>query len=116
MATFPTLKTGAIAQYPLPVSTRFSTQTVQFLDGSQQTFRLYPSALRRWSVQLDALDEQELDSFVSFVEAQGGAPFSFTDPVTGQSVANCIISGDQAGAAMTQEINGQTQFVIEEVA
>ena len=116
MPTFPTLKTGAIAQYPLPASTRFSTQAVQFLDGSQQTFRLYPGALRRWSVQFDALDEQELDAFVSFVEAQGGAPFSFTDPATGQTVANCIISGDQASAGMTQEINGQARFVIEEVA
>src|SRR5580700_3249140 len=116
MATFPTLKTGAIAQYPLPVSTRFATQTVQFLNGTQQTFKLYPGCLRRWSLQLDALDEQELDLFVSFVEAQGGAPFSFTDPVSGQSINNCIISGDQAGAGMTQEIDGQAQFVIEEVA
>jgi hypothetical protein len=116
MPTFPTLKTGAIAQYPLPVSTRFSTQAVQFLDGSQQTFKLYPGPLRRWSVQLDALDEQELDSFVSFAEASGGAPFSFTDPVTGQTFANCILSGDQASAGMTQEMNGQAQFVIEEVA
>jgi hypothetical protein len=116
MASFPTLKTGAVAQYPLPLTTRFSTQAVQFLDGSQQTFSLYPAGLRRWTVSLDALDEQELDAFISFVEAQGGAPFSFTDPVSGAVASTCIIYGDGADAGMTQEISGQAQFVIEEVA
>jgi hypothetical protein len=116
MANFPTLKTGAVAQYPLPLATRYSTQSVAFLDGSQQTFKLYPAALRRWSVNLDGLDEQELDSFISFVEAQVGAPFSFTDPVSGAVAANCIIYGESADAGMTQEMSGQAQFVIEEVA
>jgi hypothetical protein len=114
MATFPTLKTGAVAQYPLPVSTRHSTQAVQFLDGSRQTFQLYPAPLRRWSVQLDGLDETELDLFISFVEGQGGTPFSFTDPVSGSVVANCMISGNET--SVTRENSGQTQFVIEEVA
>ena len=116
MATLPTLKTGAVAQYPLTVNTSYSTQSVRFLDGSQQTFRLYPAGLRRWSVQLDALDEQELDAFISFVEVQGSEPFAFTDPVTGDLVAKCIISGQQADAGMTTEISGQIQLVIEEVA
>ena len=116
MATFPTLKTGAVAQYPLSVNTRYSTQAVQFLDGSRQTFKLYPAGLRRWTLQLDGLDEQEMDLFISFVEAQGGAPFTFTDPVSGAAVANCVISADQMTAGMTQEASGQTQCVIEEVA
>ena len=116
MATLPTLKTGAAAQYPLAINTTYSTQAVRFLDGSQQTFRLYPAGLRRWSVQLDGLDEQELDAFISFVEVQGGEPFAFTDPATGDVVANCIISGQQADAGMATELSGQTQFVIEETA
>jgi hypothetical protein len=116
MATFPTLKTGAVSQYPLSATSRYSTQTVQFLNGTQQTFKLFPGSLRRWIIQLDALDEQELGSFISFVETQGGAAFSFTDPATGTTVANCIISGDQAAAGMTQELSGQTHFVIEEIA
>ncbi len=116
MANFPTLKTGAIAQYPLAVKFRYSTQAVQFLDGSRQTFRLYPAGLRRWSVQLAGLDDQELDLLISFVEAQGGAPFSFTDPVTGATVANCILSGGSASAGMEKELSGQTQFLVEEVA
>ena len=57
MASFPVLKTGAVAQYPLARSTRYSTQSVQFLDGSQQTFKLYPLPLCRWSIQLNELDE-----------------------------------------------------------
>jgi hypothetical protein len=116
MANFPTLKTGAVAQYPLAVNTSYSTQFVRFLDGSQQTFRLYPAGLRRWTVQLDGLDEQELDSFISFAEAQGGDPFTFTDPGTGVAVPNCIISGQQVDAGMAAEMTGQTQVVIEEIA
>jgi hypothetical protein len=115
MPNFPTLKTGAVAQYPLTVNTSYSTQSVRFLDGSRQTFRLYPAGLRRWSVQLDGLDEQELDSFISFVEVQGGDVFTFTDPATGDVVPNCIISG-QADAGMATEMSGQTQLMIEEVA
>ncbi len=34
MATFPVLKTGAAAQYPLDRGVRFSTQAVRFMDGS----------------------------------------------------------------------------------
>ena len=50
MATFPYLKTGAAAQYPLDFGVRFATQAVRFLDGSQQSFRLYGSGLRRWTL------------------------------------------------------------------
>jgi hypothetical protein len=116
MATFPNLKTGAVAQYPLSRSTRFSTQSVQFLDGSQQNFHLYPAGLRRWAIQLDGLDEQELDAVISFVEALGGAAFTFNDPVTGTDVVNCCIAEDQASAGMAAEMAGQSALVIEEVA
>lgn len=113
---FPTLKTGAVAQYPWSATSQYSTTTVQFLDGSLQTFKLYGRALRSWSVQLSQLDEQELDQFISFVEAQGGEPFTFTDPVTGAVVPNCILAGDEAHASMQQELSGQTTFTIQEVA
>jgi hypothetical protein len=82
--SFPVLKTGAVAQYPLARSVRFSTQAVRFLDGSQQKFRLYGSGLRRWTVKLDQLDETELSALIDFVDAQGGATFSFTDPGSGR--------------------------------
>ena len=116
MATFPVLKTGAVAQYPLDYESGHSTQSVLFLDGSRQTFRLYPGALRRWNIQLDELDEGEMDSVISFAEAQGGATFLFPDPITGSTVPNCVIAGDQLNAEMALDLVGSTSLVIEELA
>jgi len=115
MLIFPTLKTGAVTQYPLVSGTRYSTQSVRFMDGSSQRFRAIGTGLRRWLIKLDLLDEQELGAVIAFVEQQGGANFTFTDPVTGDSVPGCIVSGQQFDAGMTREIDGQASLVIEEI-
>jgi hypothetical protein len=116
MATFPVLKTGAVAQYPLGYGVRLSTHAVRFMDGSQQKFRLIGIGLRRWTVKLDLLDEEELGAVIAFVEQQGGAVFAFTDPLTGDNVATCVVSGQQFDATMSREMSGQTTVVIEEIA
>jgi len=51
----------------------------------------------------------------AFVEQQCLAPFTFTDPVTGQTAARCIIAGQRMDAAMMQEENGQATLIIEEI-
>jgi hypothetical protein len=112
---FPVLKTSAVAQYPLTRSLQCSTRTVRFLDGSRQNFRLFGGDLRRWSLQLDLLDEAELAEVVAFFDAQGSAPFEYTDPVTGTMVARCIISGYRFAAGMNSEMNAQARIVIEEI-
>src|SRR5665213_2328045 len=108
MATFPVLKTGAVAKYPLGRGVRFSTQAVRFMDGSQQRFRLYGTGLRRWTLNLALLDEQELGAVIAFVEQQGSATFAFTDPVTGAVAPTCVIAGQQLEVTMKSEIGGQT--------
>jgi hypothetical protein len=115
MASFPTLKTGAVAQYPLQTGLRYASGVVQFLDGSRQSYRIQGPALRRWSIQLNGLDEGELADVTAFVEQQCLAPFTFTDPVTGQTAARCIIAGQRMDAAMMQEENGQATLIIEEI-
>ena len=115
MADFPTLKTGAVAQYPFAREVRFLTQAVRFLDGSQQHYALQTTGLRRWTIKLSLLDEQELASIISFAEQQGPDAFTFTDPLTGDVVTKCIISEHQFHAAMSGEMNGQAQLVIEEI-
>ena len=82
MASFPVLKTGAVAQYPLEYGVHFVTQSVRFMDGSQQRFRLHGTGLRRWTLKLDLLGEDELAAVMAFVEQQGSAPFAFTDPAS----------------------------------
>jgi hypothetical protein len=115
MATFPTLKTGAVAQYPLERGVRFQTQAVRFLDGSLQRYRLYGSGLRNWSVKLELLDDQELSAVIAFVEQTGSASFAFTDPVTGDNAPKCVIAGDTFEATAADEIRGQATLAIEEV-
>jgi hypothetical protein len=113
--TFPVLKSGALAQYPLDFAVRYATQPVWFLDGSRQRFRLYGAGLRRWTLKLDLLDEAELAAVIAFVEAQGSAPFAFADPITGAAVAKCIIGAHQLDVTMRGEMRGQTTVVIEEI-
>ncbi|HEX8812929.1 MAG TPA: hypothetical protein VF742_13140 [Terracidiphilus sp.] len=115
MATFPALNTGAVAQYPLGFGVRYATQAVWFLDGTQQKYRLIGTGLRRWTLKLDLLQEDELGAVIAFVEQQGGAPFTFTDPLTGAGVPNCVLCGEQFDATIGPALNGQTTVVIEEI-
>ena len=116
MSAFPTLRTGAVAQYPLDLAVRFQTQSVRFMDGSQQRFRLYGSGLRRWKIRLDLLDETELAAVAAFMEQQGTGVFSFTDPVTGNQAATCIISGQSYRAGASSEMDTNADIEIEEIA
>ena len=116
MATFPVLKTGAVAQYPLDYGVRYQTQAVRFMDGSQQKFRLCGVGLRRWTLKLDLLGEDELAAVIAFVEQQCSASFAFTDPATGAVAATCVISGEQLDVTLKGEMKGQTTIVIEEIA
>ncbi len=115
MATFPTLRTGAVAQYPLDYSTRFATQTVRFLDGSSQRYRISGSGLRRWQIRLDLLDESELAALIDFVDAQTSNTFQFADPLSGTIVASCVLSGDPFEAILEAEGRGRASLVIEEI-
>jgi hypothetical protein len=57
MATFPALRTGAVAQYPSERHMRFSTRVLEFVDGQEQRFREFSRGLRRWVIHLDLLDD-----------------------------------------------------------
>lgn len=116
MAAFPVLKTGAVAQYPLGFGVRYATQAVRFLDGSQQKYRLTGNRLRRWTIELDLLDEQELAAVIAFVEQQGSAVFAFTDPLTGNTVLNCVLAGEKSDATVKRDMTGKTTVMIEEIA
>ena len=104
MATFPALKTGAVAQYPSDRTRRFSTSLNRFLDGSEQRFPQFGVPLKRWVIRLELLDESELERLEEFFRAQGGraGTFSFTDPWDGTAHANCSFESE----AMTAEYRG----------
>lgn len=116
MSTFPTLKTGAIIQYPAQREIRFATQVLTFIDGSEQRFQLYQSPLHRWVISVDLLDQSELHQLQEFFRTQEGASqsFSFTDPWDGTNYPNCSLEGDDIVGILKEEVNGTTSLTVRE--
>ena len=104
MASFPALKTGAVAQYPSDRARRFSTQVLRFLDGSEQRFPGFGAPLKRWLIRLELLDEAELAGLEDFFVEQGGqaGTFAFTDPWDGTVYANCSFESDTMTARVSR--------------
>ena len=116
MPTFPTLSTGAVAQYPLSRATGYAVETVRFLDGSQQRCLTRGRKLRRWLIALDQLSESELQQIEQFFDAAQGnfSLFTFVDPFTGESVSNCRLSAGTLKTLYAAQGNGSTAVWIEE--
>jgi len=116
VATFPSLKTGAVAQYPSDRQQNFSTQVFRFLDGSEQRFPAYGATLRQWVIRLDLLDELELENLEQFFEDEGGraGTFSFTDPWDGTVYASCSFGSDDLALQFEDMARGKTQVTVKE--
>ncbi len=116
MASFPTLKTGAVAQYGSDRSRRFSTTALRFLDGSEQRYPGYGAPLLQWTIRLDLLDELELAGLEQFFESSGGraGTFSFTDPWDGTVYPSCSFAEDDLALEFQDVARGKTQVVVKE--
>jgi Conserved hypothetical protein 2217 (DUF2460) len=116
MASFPALKTGAVAQYPSDRTRRFSTQVLRFLDGSEQRFRGFGAPLKKWLIRLELLDEAELAGLEEFFVEQGGqaGTFTFTDPWDGTEYATCSFEGDAMTADYQGPSDGAASVVVKE--
>lgn len=116
MATFPALKTGAVAQYGSSRTRGFSTQVFRFLDGSEQRFQDYGAPLRRWTIRLSLLDEAEMTALESFFQAHGGKAesFAFPDPWDGTVYANCSFDNDQLATQYGGQGAGMASVTVKE--
>jgi phage-related protein len=114
MSAFPTLKTGAVLQYPAQKEVRFATEVVQFIDGSEQRFRQYQTPLHRWIIRLELLDQGELQVLREFFRTQAGGAesFAFTDPRDGTIYANCSIEGEEMVQQLVDEMKGKTSLTV----
>jgi len=114
MATFPRLKTGAVAQYPLTRRLRVQNQIVRFLDGTDQRYRDSAGRRLEWHIQLSLLDPAEMADIERFFEEAQGAfgSFSFADPWDGQVYGNCSIADDVLQTMTLAELSGTTQLTI----
>ena len=114
MATFPKLKTNAIAQYPVSRREQFQNQTVRFVDGSEQRYRDSAGARLEWEIQLSQLDEGELAAIEEFFLARQGAfgSFCFTDPWDGHVYDDCSVAADELALVTEGEMRGSTKLTV----
>ena len=117
MATFPTLKTGAVAQYPAQRRLQFQNQALRFVDGSEQRYQDSAGGLHKWVIQLTLLDEGEMAAIENFFLANQGrfSSFAFTDPWDGTAYPTCQLGSDNAGLKSMDTMKGQTTLTIMEV-
>lgn len=111
---FPSLKTGAVLQYPAQRMLQFNTDAIRFLDGTEQRYRDNPSVLHQWTIQLDLLDETELTALDQFFVLNQGrfGSFSFTDPWDGTVYPTCSLTGGAFGFQLRGEMRGKTTLTI----
>jgi len=116
VASFPALKTGAVAQYPSDRTLRFSTLRFRFVDGSEQRFPRFGTPLRRWVIRLELPDEGELALLEAFFLEQGGRAgrFSLLDPWDGVVHANCSFESDAMMAEYREAGDGRALVVVKE--
>ena len=114
MPTFPTLRTGVVAQYPATRRMRFQNQVMRFVDGSEQRYRDGGKPLRRWEIALDLLDEGEIATLENFFSAVSGlyGTFAFTDPWDGQEYSTCSFESDWLEITLQGEMRGTTRLTI----
>src|ERR1700728_156550 len=117
MATFPPLKTGAVAQYPATKSLRFQNQIVRFVDGNEQRYRDSAGPLHQWVIRLDQLDETELASLESFLLSiqDSFASIIFIDPWNATSYPNHSIGSDKLQLTSVEELQNATSVTVTEI-
>src|SRR5438128_1691256 len=116
--TFPSLATGAIAQYPLERAKAFSVEARTFLDFSRQAYRDMAAAKNIWTLALELLDASEIATLKAFFEQQHGraGTFTFVDPADASVHSNCSFSADTFAQQQAGESSNKTTVAIYEHA
>ncbi len=114
MNRFPKLKSGAIAQYPAGRRTVFSTWVGQFTGGGEQRCREYPTALRRWLIDLRMLTSREITVLREFFLSEQGRAgmFEFEDPWDATVFGGCSFESDENQVRWEGEEMGRTRIVV----
>jgi hypothetical protein len=116
MANFPTLKTGAVAQYPASKTFRFQNQILRFVDGTDQRYRDSAGPLHAWEIHFDKLGEGEMASIEAFFADNQGSfgSFTFTDPWDGQVYPDCSLASDSLSLVSLGEMQGSVALKVVE--
>ena len=116
MSAFPVLNSGAVLQFPASRTLSYSTDIVQFIDGSEQKYRAYARPIHTWEIKLDALEEDEVQRVMAFVQQVRGPldTFAFTDPWDGVAYPSCRLASETASAEFLEPSRARTRLVIRE--
>ncbi len=116
MADFPVLKTGAIAQYPAERILGQPARVLRFVDNAEQSFRLQATPLKRWTLNLSLLDEDEVARLELFFSEQAGqlGDFAFKDPWDGSEYPSCRFAADGIAIQVLGEGRASTRLVIQQ--
>lgn len=114
MASFPTLRTGAVAQYPSTRLIEAPVRVLRFVDGREQRFRSTRGPVRRWIVRLSEVSESELAGIEAFFGSQQGraGSFEFTDPWDGTVYPDCSFDEDELRTELTGEDRATASITI----
>ena len=117
MERFPTLKTGAAAQYPAQRSLRYGTEARRFLDSSEQRYLDIAAAKKAWVLELSLLTPTELAEIRDFFIRMRGSQtdFELEDPWTGAVVSPCRFDDDTLNESLLEEYSEGVSVVIREV-
>jgi len=116
MAAFPTLKTGAVMQYPATRAARSRNQVLRYVDGAEQRYREYAAPLKEWIIRLDLLDESEVAALEEFFQSEKGqyGSFTFTDQADGAQYPNCSLEEDEFAFELRGEMRSRTTLTVRE--
>ncbi len=115
MLEFPNLKTGVNGQHPLTCEILAEARVFRFLGGREQRFPAR-RPLRRWTIRLDLLDEEEAWAVEEFARKhfETAEPFLFRDPLTGTEHWPCYLAGRQFSSAAEGPLKRKATLVVAE--
>ena len=114
--TFPSLTTGAVAQYPLNRNATIPVEAYTFLNFARQVYRDLAAPKKTWTIALDMLDAGEIAMLKAFFEQQQGqyGTFTFVDPWDGTTHTACSFSGDLFDQQQAVETQNKTTLTFYE--
>jgi len=115
MSMFPTLKTGAGAQYGFERIEDRPVTTQRFLDGRTRRFACR-RAYRGWRLRLKGLSAHEAQAIAAFVSDhfESNAAFTFRDPWSGQEHEGCEVPASSYRVGIDGEHRFEVEIVIEQ--
>lgn len=117
-AVFPTLNNGIVTQRPFTASRAFRTIRNQMESGLQYARAERNSPLLSWKVEFPAITSTELGTLLDFFCAMLGSykTFSFTDPQTTTTHANCRFGQDVFESRYVTQGQCATALMIQQFA